>query len=158
MRSQRPLLRKDFIVHEAMIYGAKVMGASAVLLIVSILTPAQLADYLQLVESLGMNALVEVHDEKEVEVALAARARIVGVNHRNLRTFSVDTTLAERFRTLVPSDVLYVAESGVTSVEDAVHQYQSGADAVLIGEALMRTKDKVGFLREIAKKTREEAV
>lgn len=133
-----PLLRKDFTVDEFMIYEAKLLGASAVLLICAILEKPRLAEYIKVADSLGLCSLVEVHDEAEVEAALAAGARIVGVNNRNLKTFEVDITLSERLRGLVPRDILFVAESGIKTREDIARLRSVGADAVLIGETLMR--------------------
>jgi len=133
-----PLLRKDFIVDDYMIYEAKVLGASAVLLICSILDSKTLAEYIEIVHNIGLSALVEVHDEYEVEMALSAGARIIGVNNRNLKTFEVDITLSERLRKLVPNDKIFVAESGIKTAEDVERLRKFGADAVLIGEALMK--------------------
>jgi indole-3-glycerol phosphate synthase len=133
-----PLLRKDFTVDEFMIYEAKLLGASAVLLICAILESAQLAEYIKIADELGLCSLVEVHDEAEVEMALAAGARIIGVNNRNLKTFEVDITLSERLRGLVPRDIIFVAESGIKTREDVQRLREVGADAVLVGETLMR--------------------
>ena len=137
-----PCLRKDFTVDEYMIYEAKVLGASAVLLICSILTPAQLRDYQAVCDGLGLSALVEAHDEGEVEMALAAGARIIGVNNRNLKDFTVDPENSRRLRELIPPGVLFVSESGVKTPGDVKNLRQMGADAVLIGETLMRAADK----------------
>ena len=133
-----PCLRKDFTVDEYMIYEAKLLGAKAVLLICSILTPQQLEDYLDICTQLGLSALVEAHDESEVKLAVSAGARIIGVNNRNLADFSVDTGNSRRLRELVPSDVLFVSESGVKDRADVALLEDAGVDAVLIGEALMR--------------------
>jgi len=133
-----PLLRKDFTVDEFMIYEAKVLGASAVLLICAILEQGQLAEYIKIADSLGLCSLVEVHDEAEVEMALKADARIIGVNNRNLKTFEVALTTSERLRKLVPPEVIFVAESGIKTREDVARLREIGADAVLIGETLMR--------------------
>lgn len=141
-----PVLRKDFVVDEYMVYQARVLGASAVLLICSILDDAQLRAFGQLAHELGMSALVEAHDEREVERALECGARIVGVNNRNLHDFSVDFGNARRLRALIPADVLYVAESGVSGPEDAAAIARMGADAALVGEALMRAEDRVATL------------
>ncbi len=143
-----PVLRKDFIVDEYMIYQAKVLGASAVLLICAILDDDRLARYGALAHDLGMSALVEAHDADEIERALAAGASIIGVNNRDLNDFSVDFENARTLRELVPPDVLYVAESGVKSTEDVAAIAQMGADAVLIGEALMRVEDKITLFSE----------
>ena len=141
-----PCLRKDFTVDEYMIYEAKVLGASAVLLICSILSEGQLRDWLGLCRSLGLSALVEVHDEAEASMALDAGARIVGVNNRNLKDFTVDFTNAQKLRDKIPASCLYVAESGVTGPEDVRLLRKLGADAALIGEALMRSTDRTGML------------
>ena len=144
-----PCLRKDFTVDEYMIYEAKLLGASAVLLICSILSSRQLREYLQVCETLGLSALVETHDEGEVDMALEAGARIIGVNNRNLRDFSVDTENSRRLREQIPAEVLFVSESGVKTAADAAALREIGADAVLVGEAMMRATDKRGMLAEL---------
>lgn len=144
-----PCLRKDFTVDEYMIYEAKVLGASAVLLICSILTEDEIREYLYLCDELGLSALVEAHDETEVSVAVRAGARVIGVNNRNLKDFSVDTDNSRRLRELIPRDVLFVSESGVSSAEDVAKLREIGADAVLIGETLMRAIDKKAKLDEL---------
>ena len=144
-----PCIRKDFTVDEYMIYGARALGASAVLLICAILDDGQLKAYLKLSDELGLTALVEAHDENEVEAALKAGARVVGVNNRNLKDFSVDTDNSRRLRKLIPREVLYVSESGVRTAEDIRKIRSIGADAVLVGEALMRAEDKTEKLREL---------
>ena len=144
-----PVLRKDFTVDEYMIYEAKLLGASAVLLIVSILSPAQIREYIGICDSLGLSALVECHDEGEIDTALKAGARIIGVNNRNLKDFSVDITLSGSLRNRVPDDVLFVSESGVRNAEDVQRMRKAGADAVLVGEALMRAEDKTRMLAEL---------
>jgi indole-3-glycerol phosphate synthase len=137
-----PLLRKDFTVDPYMIYEAKILGASAVLLICSLLDADTLAEYMEISHGLGLSVLVETHDEKEVETALAAGARIIGVNNRNLKTFEVDITLSERLKKLVPPDVIFVSESGLSRPEDIQRLREIGADAALIGESIMRNADK----------------
>lgn len=144
-----PCLRKDFTVDEYMIYEAKVLGASAVLLICSILAEEELREYIYLCDELGLSALVEAHDEAEVRVAVNAGTRIIGVNNRNLKDFSVDTDNSRRLRALIPKDVLFVSESGVKSAEDVAKLRTIGADAVLIGETLMRANDKKAKLDEL---------
>ncbi|MBQ7830219.1 MAG: indole-3-glycerol phosphate synthase TrpC [Clostridia bacterium] len=144
-----PCLRKDFTVDEYMIYEAKMLGASAVLLICSILTAEDIREYIYLCDELGLSALVEAHDEAEVKVAIKAGARIIGVNNRNLKDFSVDTENSARLRRLIPKDVLFVSESGVSCAEDVAKLRELGADAVLIGEALMRATDKKAKLAEL---------
>ena len=144
-----PCLRKDFTVDEYMIYEAKTLGASAVLLICSILEEEQMAEYMGLCDELGLSALAEAHDEAEVEMALEAGARVIGVNNRNLRDFSVDTANSTRLRKLIPQDVLFVSESGVGSADDVAALREAGADAVLVGETLMRAADKKARLQEL---------
>lgn len=144
-----PVLRKDFLVDEYMVYEAAVAGAAAVLLICSILTPRELAACLQLAHELGMSALVEAHDEQEVRMALSAGARVVGVNNRNLKDFTVDFGNSIRLRGLVPDDVLFVTESGVKTAQDVELLAQHGVDAVLIGETLMRAADKRAMLAQL---------
>ncbi len=144
-----PCLRKDFTVDEYQIYQAKVLGASAVLLICSVLTENQMKDYIRICDELGLSALVEVHDEQEVQTAINAGARIIGVNNRNLKDFSVDTDNSRRLRELIPPNVLFVSESGVRTAEDVETLRKIGADAVLIGETLMRASDKRAKLAEL---------
>ena len=144
-----PCLRKDFTVDEYMIYEAKVLGASAVLLICSILSEEQIKEYIGVCDELGLSALVETHDESEVQTALSAGARIIGVNNRNLKDFSVDTDNSRRLRELIPRDVLFVSESGVSSAGDVAKLREIGADAVLVGETLMRASDKKAKLDEL---------
>ena len=132
-----------------MLYEAKVLGASAVLLICSILREEQLREYLRICDELGLSALVEVHDEGEVPMALRAGARIIGVNNRNLKDFSINTGNSRRLRSMIPRDVLFVSESGVSSPEDVVKLREMGADGVLIGEALMRAPDKKARLAQL---------
>ncbi|MCR5627884.1 MAG: indole-3-glycerol phosphate synthase TrpC [Lachnospiraceae bacterium] len=144
-----PVIRKDFTVDEYMIYEAKLLGASAVLLIVAILSKQQLKDYMALCDSLGLSALVEAHDESEVKLAIKAGARIIGVNNRNLKDFTVDTDNSKRLRELIPENVIFVSESGVKDNDDIRKLREIGADAVLVGEALMREKDKKKKLNEL---------
>lgn len=144
-----PCLRKDFTVDEYMIYEAKLMGAKAVLLICSILTEQQIADDIRICDDLGISALVEAHDEAEIKTAMHAGARIIGVNNRNLKDFSVDTENSRRLRSLVPADIIFVSESGVHSAEDIAKLREAGVDAVLIGEALMKAENKAKKLAEL---------
>lgn len=139
---QIPVLRKDFTVDEYMIYEAKVLGASAVLLICAILTDEELARFQKIADSLGLSALVEAHTEEEVRRAIASGARIIGVNNRDLKTFKVDINTSTRLRKLVPDDIVYVSESGIRNAEDIAALYKNNTDAVLIGETLMRAPDK----------------
>ena len=144
-----PCLRKDFVVDEYMIYEAKCAGASAVLLICSILEPEQMSRYIKISHSLGMSALCEAHDASEVRMAADAGARIIGVNNRNLRDFSVDLGTCISLRPLIPEGVLYVAESGISTRGDVERLEDAGVDAVLIGETLMRAEDRKTKLDEL---------
>lgn len=144
-----PCIRKDFTVDEYQIYQAKVLGASAVLLICSILSEKQLEDFLSVCQTLGLSALVEVHDASEAKMAVEAGARIVGVNNRNLKDFTVDTENSRKLWDLIPDNVLFVSESGVKDEGDIAKIKQMGADAVLIGEALMRAADKKEMLNRL---------
>lgn len=144
-----PVIRKDFTVDEYMIYEAKVLGASAVLLICSILPPETIREYIAICDELGLSALVEAHDAAEIEAAVAAGARIIGVNNRNLKDFSVNTDNSAQLRSLIPEGVIFVSESGVKDADDIVKLRAIGADAVLIGEALMRAPDKKAKLAEL---------
>lgn len=141
-----PMIRKDFTVDEYQIYEARAMGADAVLLICSLMDEVTLGRYLELALDLGMDALVETHNEDEIRMARNVDARIIGVNNRNLKDFTVDFDNARRLRELVPADCVYVAESGVKGVEDVALLASLDADAALIGEALMRADDKVATL------------
>ena len=137
-----PCLRKDFTIDEYMIYQAKLLGASAVLLICSILDKCQIKEYIDICDTLGLSALVEVHDQKEIETALQSGARIIGVNNRNLKDFSVDTDNSRKLRELVPNEMIFVSESGVKTPEDVQKLRNIGANAVLVGETLMRAENK----------------
>ena len=144
-----PCLRKDFTVDEYMLYEAKALGADAALLICAILDETRLIDYIAVCDELGLSALVEAHDEAEVEAALRAGARIVGVNNRNLKDFTVDTGNSRRLRALIPKGVLFVSESGVKDAADVRAARAMGADAVLVGEALMRAPDRQAKLMQL---------
>lgn len=144
-----PCLRKDFTVDKYMIDQAKVLGAAAVLLICAILTEEQIEAYLSLCDELGLSALVEVHDETETKTALRAGARIIGVNNRNLKDFSINPDNSRRLRAMVPREVLFISESGVKGPEDVAKLRQMGADGVLVGETLMRAQDKKAALAEL---------
>ena len=148
-----PMLRKDFVVDEYQLYQAKTMGADCALLICAILDTATLARYLGICEDLGLAALTEAHDETEIAAAVAAGARMIGVNNRNLKDFSVDLGNAARLRERIPADRLYVAESGVKTPADAAAMQQIGADAILMGEALMRAEDKAAALAAMREAT-----
>lgn len=144
-----PCLRKDFTVDEYMIYEARLLGAKAVLLICSILDEKEIAEYIKICDRLGISTLVEAHNEIEIKTAINAGARIIGVNNRNLKDFTVDTDNSRRMRELVPNDIIFVSESGVKSSEDVALLREIGADAVLIGETLMRSEDKKEKLKEL---------
>lgn len=144
-----PCIRKDFTVDEYMIYEARVMGASAVLLICSILDEKQIRAYLKLCDSLGLSALVETHSEDEVKMALNCGARVIGVNNRNLKDFTVDTENSSRLRSLIPESAVFVSESGISCADDVAKLRNIGVDAVLIGETLMRAEDKAAKLAEL---------
>ncbi|HUC14399.1 MAG TPA: indole-3-glycerol phosphate synthase TrpC [Acidimicrobiales bacterium] len=136
-----PVLRKDFTVNAADVCDARLMGADALLLIVGALSPGELAEFLQLARNLGLDALVEVHDEAEAELALSSGAQIVGVNQRDLVTFSVDTDRAVRVSAAIPGTVVRVAESGIRTRDDVRRLADAGFDAVLVGEALVTAAD-----------------
>ena len=144
-----PILRKDFTINEYMVYQARSIGASAVLLICAILSDAEIKAYRELAESLGMSALVECHDEAEIERALKSGAHIIGVNNRDLKTFKVDVSTSLRLRKMVPDDCVYVSESGIKDAEDIKKLYENKTDAVLIGETLMRAADKKAAIRHL---------
>lgn len=142
-----PMLRKDFVVDEYQLYQAKVLGADCALLICAILDTAALARYLGVCEDLGLAALTEAHDAEEIASAVAAGARMIGVNNRNLKDFSVDIGNAARLRDQIPAGCVYVAESGVKTPEDVERLRGIGADVVLVGETLMRAEDPAEMLR-----------
>ena len=146
-----PVLRKDFTVDPYMIYQAKLFGASAVLLIAAILDDEELRSYYKTADALGLSCLFEAHDAEEVKRCLAAGARIVGVNNRNLKDFTVDITNSIRLREMVPSDIIFVSESGIMEVSDVQILRENGTDAVLIGEMLMRSSDKTALIKELKK-------
>ena len=144
-----PCLRKDFTVDEYQLYEAKLLGAQAVLLICALLDTVTIHRFLGICDDLGISALVETHDEAEVASALAAGARIVGVNNRNLKDFTVDIGTSLRLREQVPPDILFVAESGIRTAADVAALRDQGVNAVLVGEQLMRAADKREALREL---------
>lgn len=144
-----PVLRKDFTVDEYMIYEAKVIGADAVLLICAILDDEQLRDYLKTAASLGLTALVEAHDQEEVDRALAAGAMLIGVNNRDLRTFTVDIHNSIRYRQSVPAEIPFVSESGIRTAEDIAELARNQVNGVLIGETLMRSTDPAAALQQL---------
>jgi len=143
---QIPLLRKDFTVDSYMIYEAKKYGASAVLLICAILDCKTLGEFISVADSLGLSSLVEAHNEDEVKMALDCGARVIGVNNRDLKTFQVDTGNSVRLRKLVPSNVIFVSESGIRTARDVELLRNNGVDAVLVGETLMRASDRKAAL------------
>lgn len=143
---QTPLLRKNFTVDAYQIYQAKTLGAGAVLLICAILDEKRIRSFIEICDSLGMSALVEAHDAEEVRMADSAGARVIGVNNRNLKDFTVDIGNSLRLRELVPGDTLFVAESGISTPEDVRALREGGVNGVLIGESLMRAKDKKAML------------
>ena len=150
-----PIIRKDFTVDEYMIYQAAVMGASAVLLICSLLDTDTIREYIGICDNLGLSALVETHDEDEIKSALRAGARLIGVNNRNLKNFKVDINNCIRLRSLVPNDITFVAESGIKTAEDIENLRQAGVNAVLIGETLMRAEDKKAMLDELRRRNND---
>ncbi len=147
---QIPVLRKDFIIDAYQIYEARVLGASAVLLICALLEDEPLKEFLETAHEVGLDVLVEAHNEEEVKRALAAGADIIGVNNRDLKTFTVDINNSARLRRLVPEEVLFVSESGIRTSADVKRLEEMEVDAVLIGETLMRSTDKARLLGELA--------
>ena len=146
-----PVLRKDFVIDDYMILQAAAYGAAAVLLICALLDDTQLREYREMAEDLGMDALVEAHDAQEVERALKSGARIIGVNNRDLKTFEVDMENSIRLRKLAPENVIFVSESGIRTADDIKKLHDNQIEAVLIGETLMRSKDKKAALEEYRK-------
>ena len=144
-----PCIRKDFTVDEYMIYEAKLLGASAVLLICSILPEETIKKYIGICDTLGLSALVETHNEDEVRMAVRAGARVIGVNNRNLKDFTVDTENSRKLRSMIPDSAVFVSESGIRNADDINALREIGADAVLIGETLMRAKDKTATLARL---------
>lgn len=144
-----PTIRKDFIIDPYMIYEAKLLGASCVLLIAALLDTETIRAYKAICDELGISTLVEAHDEQEVESAIRAGARMIGVNNRDLKTFTVDINNSTRLRGLVPKDILFVAESGIKTAEDIQILREAGVNGVLIGETLMRSDDKAGMLNRL---------
>ena len=144
-----PTLRKDFIVTTYQILESRVLGASAVLLIAALLPERTLSDYIKLASQLGLDALVEVHDEAELDCALAAGATLVGINNRNLRTFTVDLQTSIRLKKCIPDYCTTVSESGITSKENAILLRSNGYDAILVGEHLMKAEDTFQAIQEL---------
>ena len=146
-----PVLRKDFTISSYMVYEAKVLGASAILLICSLLSEEKLKQYLEIAHTLGLSALVEVHTANEIEKALRCGAKIIGVNNRDLKTFHVDTANSETLRKYVPKDCIFVSESGIQTPKDITKLKEIGTDAVLIGETLMKAQNKKEMLQYLQK-------
>ncbi|MGN0522762.1 MAG: indole-3-glycerol phosphate synthase TrpC [Eubacterium sp.] len=144
-----PVLRKDFTVCEYQIYEAKLLGADAVLLICALLDSDTIKEYISVCDSLGISALVEAHNENEINSALWAGARIIGVNNRNLKDFSVDVSNSNRYRSMIPNDIIFVSESGIKNHSDIKVLQNNGTNAVLIGETLMRASNKKQMLEEL---------
>lgn len=144
-----PCLRKDFVVDEYMLYEARLLGASGVLLICSLLTDGQLKDYLAICNELKLDALVEVHTEKETEKALNAGAEIIGINNRDLKSFTVNLDTTARLREMIPNNIIVVSESGISSADDIAILKKIGVNGVLVGEALMMARDKGLKLQEL---------
>lgn len=144
-----PVLRKDFTVDSYQIYEAKIIGASAVLLICTLLNTDTLIEYLNIAHSLGLNAIVEAHTEEEIQSAIKSGARIIGVNNRNLKTFDVDITTSARLRKLVPESTIFISESGIKTAADIAVLRENKTNAVLIGETFMRSPDKKKMLEEL---------
>lgn len=144
-----PVLRKDFVIDEYQIYEAKLLGASAVLLICALLNEDMIREYITICDWLGLSALVEVHYEEELRAAISAGARVIGVNNRNLKDFTVDIGNSLRLRALAPPETLFVAESGIHSATDTAPLRACGVNAVLIGEAMMKAPDKSAFLKSL---------
>lgn len=150
-----PVIRKDFIIDEYMIYQAKTAHADCVLLICSLLDTETLKKYIDICDELGISALVEAHDEEEIQSAISAGARMIGVNNRNLKTFTVDVHNSERLRKLVPTNISFVAESGIKTNADIEVLKAAKVNGVLIGETLMRSKDKAKMLAQLKGQEKE---
>ena len=144
-----PVLRKDCTVCDYQIYEAKLLGAKAVLLICALLDTDTIKGYIEICDLLGISALVEAHDEGEIISALNAGARIIGVNNRNLKDFTVDVNNSARYRSMIPKDVVFVSESGIKTHQDIKTLIANGTNAVLIGEALMKAENKGAVLKEL---------
>ena len=144
-----PVLRKDFILYEYQIYEAKAIGADAILLIVAILDKEALAKYINIAHSIGLGCLVEAHDEKELEIAISCGAKVVGVNNRNLKDFTIDMNNSINLRNKAPKELLFVSESGIKTRSDIKKLEENDIDAVLIGETLMRSNDIINEVRKL---------
>lgn len=144
-----PVLRKDFFVDAYMVYEAKILGASAILLICAILSDKELKEFFEIANDLGLSAIFEVHDECELQRAMSCGARIIGVNNRNLKTFELDLNTSIRLRKLVPKDIIFISESGIKTREDIILLENNDVDAVLVGETLMRAENKKEILNNL---------
>jgi len=144
-----PTLRKDFIIDPYQIYEAKLWGAGAVLLICALLEPKTITDFIALASELSLDCLVEIHSEQEAHEAIGAGAKIIGINNRDLTTFNVDSGLSARLKKQIPANIITVAESGINNADDIRELKNTGVDAVLIGESLMRSFDRKKFLQEL---------
>ena len=152
-----PVLRKDFLLDESDVLESRVLGADAVLLIVRILEPGRLRTLIGLAASLGIEALVEAHDRREVEVALSAGATLIGINHRNLDTLAMDLSLSAGARAWVGPEIVLVGESGIRTADDVAAMAERGLDAILVGEALLSTGRPGAALRELLARSKEPA-
>jgi indole-3-glycerol phosphate synthase len=148
-QSAPPLLRKDFIFHPYQVYETRAAGADALLLIAAVLSDNEMADLLTLTHTLGMTALIEVHNQTELERVLPLQPRLIGVNNRDLRDFSVDLNTCIELRQHVPADICFVAESGIHTATDVARLAKEGVDAILVGEALVKAQDVGGKVREL---------
>ena len=144
-----PVLRKDFIIYPYQIYEAKYIGADAILLIVAILSQEELVNYLNLAHSIGLGVLVEAHDEEEVKRAISAGARVIGVNNRNLKDFTIDMNNSIKLRNLAPREIKFISESGIKTRDDIKTLENNNVDGVLIGETLMRSNDPIKMVKEL---------
>lgn len=144
-----PVLRKDFTICEYQIYEAKLLGAKAVLLICALLDTDTISQYIKICDTLGISAVVEAHDENEIKSALSAGARIIGVNNRNLKDFTVDVNNSTQYRSMIPDDIIFISESGIKTHKDIKVLIENGTNAVLIGETLMRAENKKAMLEEL---------
>lgn len=144
-----PVLRKDFTVCEYQIYESKILGAKAILLICALLDTQTIKKYIQIADSLGISAVVEAHDEQEIKSAIKAGARIIGVNNRNLKDFTVDVNNSAKYRQMIPEDIIFISESGIKTHQDIEVLINNKTDAVLIGETFMKASNKSKMLKEL---------
>ena len=147
--SNKPVLRKDFIIDELQIYETKLTGADCILLICAVLDKEKLQKFIQIADSLSLSVLVEAHNEDEIKNAIEAGADIIGVNNRNLKTFEIDFNNSLKLRKFVPDNILFVSESGIKTREDMVKLENAGVNAVLIGETFMKSKDKAAEIKKL---------